>query len=120
MVGISGGTEQDRSEQVGEFVPRQLTAREETFGLGFGNDVYPMVDTFEPLDFDTLMSGSGNIDWGLVDRYLFDKTVIFGDNSPVLDNMQIITPDESDTGSGQLGPASQSSASSSNPEQQRH
>ncbi|KAF3109004.1 hypothetical protein TWF102_008160 [Orbilia oligospora] len=119
MVGMSGGTEQDRSEQVGEFVPRQLTAREETFGLGFGNDVYPMVDTFEPLDFDTLMSGSGNIDWGLVDRYLFDKTVNFGDNSPILDNMQIITPDESDTSSGQPGPASQSSASSSNPERQR-
>ncbi|RVD87292.1 uncharacterized protein DFL_001534 [Arthrobotrys flagrans] len=113
MVGMPGGTEQDRSEQVGEFVPRQLTAREEAFGLGFGNDVYPMVDSFEPLDFDTLMGGGGNIDWGLVDRYLFDKTVNFGDNSPVLDSMQIITPDESETGSGQLDPASQSSTSSS-------
>ncbi|KAK6511278.1 hypothetical protein TWF481_000199 [Arthrobotrys musiformis] len=113
MVGISGGTEQDRSEQAGEFVPRQLTAREEAFGLGFGNDVYPMVDSFEPLDFDTLMGGGGNVDWGLVDRYLFDKTVNFGDHSPVLDGMQIVTPDESDTGSGQLPPGSQSSTSSS-------
>ncbi|KAK6506238.1 hypothetical protein TWF506_011158 [Arthrobotrys conoides] len=119
MVGMSGGTEQDRSEQAGEFVPRQLTAREEAFGLGFGNDVYPMVDAFEPLDFDTLMSSGGNIDWGLVDRYIFDKTTTLGDSSPVLDNMQIITPDGSDSGSGQMGPASQSSTSSSGPELQR-
>ncbi|KAK6331867.1 hypothetical protein TWF718_002406 [Orbilia javanica] len=105
-VGISGGTEQDRSEQAGEFIPRQLTAREETFGLGFGNDVYPMVDSFEPLDFDTLIGGGGNIDWGLVDRYIFDKTANFSDNSPVLDSMQITTPDTSETGSGQMDPTS--------------
>ncbi|KAK6524715.1 hypothetical protein TWF281_011615 [Arthrobotrys megalospora] len=112
-VGMAGGTEQDRSEQAGEFVPRQLTAREEAFGLGLGNDVYPMIESFEPLDFDTLMGDSGNIDWGLVDRYLFDKTVTFGENSSSPDNnMPMITPDESVTGSGQLGPASQSSSSS--------
>ncbi|KAK6346123.1 hypothetical protein TWF730_010454 [Orbilia blumenaviensis] len=111
MVGIAGGNEQDRSEQTGDFVPRQLTAREEAFGLGFGNDVYPMIDSFEPLDFDTLMSNGGNIDWGLVDRYLFDKSVNLGDNTPTPEGMQINTPDESVSGSGQVGQTSQSSSS---------
>ncbi|KAK6540213.1 hypothetical protein TWF694_009030 [Orbilia ellipsospora] len=73
MVGAAGGDVQDRAEQPGEFVPREITAREEAFGLGFGNDVYPMIESFQPLDFDTLMGESGNFDWGLVDRYLFDK-----------------------------------------------
>ncbi|KAF3922859.1 hypothetical protein AA313_de0202421 [Arthrobotrys entomopaga] len=93
MVGSAGGDVQDRAEQPGEFVPRELTAREETFGLGLGNDIYPMIESFQPLDFDTLMGESGNFDWGLVDRYLFDKySSDEGSNSDV--NMQIPILDE--------------------------
>ncbi|KAF3925310.1 hypothetical protein ABW20_dc0107906 [Dactylellina cionopaga] len=63
IVGTAETPYQDRSEQPGEFVPRQLTSREEMFGMGFGNDVYPMVDAFEPLDLDTMMGDGGNLDW---------------------------------------------------------
>ncbi|EPS45446.1 hypothetical protein H072_643 [Dactylellina haptotyla CBS 200.50] len=116
MVGSAGGDLQDRTEQPGEFVPRQLTNREEMFGLGLGNDVYPMVESFQPLDFDTLMGDGGNIDWGLVDRFLFDKEPHM-ETSPSPDaNMQIVTPEGSENSSGQAEPPSQTSSTDNYPQ----
>ncbi|KAK6352887.1 hypothetical protein TWF696_004888 [Orbilia brochopaga] len=78
-------------------------------------DGLPTIDSFEPLDFDTLMGDSGNIDWGLVDRYLFDSTKLAamapaGSADPF--DAEMHTTPESD-GTDPLQPSSSGTSSSS-------
>ncbi|KAF3908064.1 hypothetical protein ABW21_db0204246 [Orbilia brochopaga] len=69
---ISPGIDPSETYQRTE-VPN-ATPFESMLGDDIVMDGLPTVDSFEPLDFDTLMGDSGYIDWGLVDRYLFDST----------------------------------------------
>ncbi|KAJ6263695.1 hypothetical protein Dda_2264 [Drechslerella dactyloides] len=79
-------------------------------------DELPAIDSFEPLDFDTLMNDGGSIDWGLVDRYLFDSTKLaamapaVGSPNTTLDALINTTP-ESDETDPLLVPSSGTSSS---------
>ncbi|KAF3937568.1 hypothetical protein ABW19_dt0207317 [Dactylella cylindrospora] len=106
---LSTGAASTFGEQPGDFIPRELTAREQMFGLGLGNDPFPMVDSFDPIDFDTLMGGSdcdgvggfvgtngAAIDWGSLDRYLFDQNSSMDlDFTLTPEDFMQITPEES-------------------------